>query len=65
MLEVERPADLKNHVGQVLGVSDWVLVDQPMINAFADATGDHSGFTWVSSARSRRCPAARPLRTDS
>ncbi|HYZ24107.1 MAG TPA: MaoC family dehydratase [Rhodopila sp.] len=44
MLEVERPADLKDHVGKVLGVSDWVLIDQPMINAFADATGDHQ---WI------------------
>ncbi len=22
-------------------VSDWIIVDQPMIDAFADATGDH------------------------
>jgi acyl dehydratase len=28
----------------VLGVSDWVLIDQPMVNAFADATGDHQ---WI------------------
>jgi acyl dehydratase len=32
---------LAEHVGTWLGVSDWVLVDQPMIDAFADATGDH------------------------
>ena len=28
-------------VGQEIGVSEWVLVDQDMINKFADATGDH------------------------
>jgi len=28
-------------VGQDLGVSDWLLVDQARVNAFADATGDH------------------------
>ena len=44
MLEVERPADMKSRVGQVMGVSEWVLIDQPMINAFADATGDHQ---WI------------------
>lgn len=31
-------------IGQELGVSDWVLVDQARIQAFADATGDHQ---WI------------------
>jgi acyl dehydratase len=44
MLEVEHPADMKAHVGQEMGVSAWVTVDQPMIQAFADATGDHQ---WI------------------
>ncbi len=44
MLEVDRPADMKAYVGQTLGSSEWVLVDQTMINAFADATGDHQ---WI------------------
>jgi acyl dehydratase len=44
ILEVERPADLKAHVGEKMGTSDWVLVDQTMIDMFADATGDHQ---WI------------------
>lgn len=32
--------ELKGRIGQQLGVSDWVLVDQAMIDRFADATGD-------------------------
>ena len=32
---------LKERVGQTLGTSEWLLVDQDMINKFADATGDH------------------------
>lgn len=44
MLEVEHPADMKAYVGKTVGTSEWVLVDQPMINAFADATGDHQ---WI------------------
>jgi len=44
MLTVERPADMKTHVGQKIGVSDWVTVDQTMIDKFADATGDHQ---WI------------------
>lgn len=31
-------------VGQEIGVSDWVEIDQNRINAFADATGDHQ---WI------------------
>ncbi len=31
-------------VGEHLGHSDWVLVDQARIDAFADATGDHQ---WI------------------
>ncbi|MDX2275996.1 MAG: MaoC family dehydratase [Hyphomonadaceae bacterium] len=37
-------ADLPNHAGQELGVSDWLVVDQDRINRFADATGDHQ---WI------------------
>ena len=44
MLVVERPADMKAHVGEDLGASEWVLVDQTMIDKFADATGDHQ---WI------------------
>jgi acyl dehydratase len=44
MLEVERLADMKAYIGKPVGSSEWVLVDQPMINAFADATGDHQ---WI------------------
>lgn len=44
MLEVDRPADLKSHIGQNLGSSDWVTIDQATIDAFAKATGDHQ---WI------------------
>ena len=44
MLEVERPADMKAYIGKPVGTSDWVLVDQAMIDAFAAATGDHQ---WI------------------
>lgn len=40
--ESASPGDALNAwIGQTK-VSDWILVDQDMINAFADATGDHS-----------------------
>jgi acyl dehydratase len=37
-------ADLHTHAGGEIGVSDWLLVSQEQINAFADVTGDHQ---WI------------------
>jgi acyl dehydratase len=44
MLELETPKDLAQHVGRELGPSDWMTVDQAMIDKFAEATGDHQ---WI------------------
>src|SRR5258708_10483258 len=35
---------LEQFVGQELGVSDWLTVDQERIDQFADCTGDHQ---WI------------------
>lgn len=35
---------LPDLVGQELGVSDWVTIDQERVDKFADATGDHQ---WI------------------
>ena len=37
----ERPADLLQAVGDHLGYSQWLEIDQERINLFADATLDH------------------------
>ncbi len=44
MRTFESLTDLQSAVGEVLGTSDWVLVDQDRVNQFADATGDHQ---WI------------------
>lgn len=36
--------DLKRAVGQHLGFSEWVAIDQTRIDQFAEATGDHQ---WI------------------
>ncbi len=36
--------ELTEAVGEELGTSDWLEVDQDRVNAFADATGDHQ---WI------------------
>lgn len=40
----ENPAALLEAVGQDLGHSEWLDIDQERINQFADATGDHQ---WI------------------
>lgn len=41
---IQTPDDMKQHIGEEFGVSEWVTVDQAMIDKFADATGDHQ---WI------------------
>jgi acyl dehydratase len=40
----KQPQDLIAAVGQNLGASDWLEIDQQRINLFAEATGDHQ---WI------------------
>ena len=40
MLKVRSPQDLKKFENYDLGVSDWFLIDQKLINAFAKLSGD-------------------------
>jgi acyl dehydratase len=37
-------AEISEHVGRELGVSDWVTIEQSRIDDFADCTGDHQ---WI------------------
>jgi acyl dehydratase len=38
------PADLATRIGQELGVSSWITLDQPRIDEFAHCTGDRQ---WI------------------
>lgn len=49
------PQDLTKKVGENLGTSEWITVDQEMINKFADATGDHQ-FIHVDEAAAKMTP---------
>ena len=40
----DAPDDLLDSVGQHLGHSEWITVDQARIDMFAEATGDHQ---WI------------------
>jgi acyl dehydratase len=49
------PQEMKELVGKPLGTSEWVLVDQDMINKFADATGDHQ-FIHIDEEKAKLTP---------
>jgi acyl dehydratase len=49
------PQEMAAKVGENIGTSEWILVDQDMINKFADATGDHQ-FIHVNEAMAKMTP---------
>jgi acyl dehydratase len=53
-------ADLAALVGQPLGSSDWVSIDQERINRFADATGDHQ-WIHIDIERAKAGPFGAPI----
>lgn len=46
---------IPEYVGKELGVSEWLIVDQDRVNAFADATLDHQ-FIHVDPEAARQTP---------
>jgi acyl dehydratase len=44
MLIVKDSTELMGHVGKELGISEWLEIDQMMIDTFAHATGD---LNWI------------------
>jgi acyl dehydratase len=61
MLEVENTAELAALVGQKLGTSDWLVVDQARIDAFAAATGDHNWFHVDTARAAREFPGGKTI----
>ena len=55
MLGRGRAARLKKHVGRQIGLSDWFVVDQARINAFAACTEDRQ-WIHVDEKRARKGP---------
>ena len=47
--------EIQGRVGSEIGVSDWILVDQARIDAFADVTEDHQ-FIHVDPERAAKTP---------
>jgi len=60
MRTYETIADLKPLIGEIIGVSDWIQIDQARINEFAQATGDDQ-WIHVDPERAAKGPFGVPI----
>jgi acyl dehydratase len=61
VLELETPSDLAARIGQPLGTSEWITVDQATIDTFAEATGDHQWIHVDVERAKREMPGGRTI----
>jgi acyl dehydratase len=61
IMNFAHPNDLLDHVGEEIGVSDWVHIDQAKIDAFADATGDHQWIHVDPERAAREAPGGKTI----
>ena len=60
MLTINSYEEFAQYVGQQLGISDWLEVDEERINAFADATLDHQ-WIHVDTERAKEGPFGQTI----
>ena len=60
MLTINSYEEFAQYVGQQLGISDWLEVDQERINALADATLDHQ-WIHVDTERAKEGPFGQTI----
>ena len=54
------PHELLDRVGEDLGETDWLEIDQARVNLFADATGDHQ-WIHVDVEKAKQGPFGGPI----
>jgi acyl dehydratase len=60
MKTFESLAELPQHVGQEVAVSDWLTITQEQVNQFAEATGDHQ-WIHVDVEKAKAGPFGAPI----
>lgn len=60
-LMVETMADLAGHVGCVLGPTDWLTVDQELVDRFGEVTGDRNWYHHDTARAARELPGGRTI----
>jgi len=53
--------DAKSRVGQEIGISDWMPIDQERVNAFAEVTGDRQWIHVDVERAKRESPFGAPI----
>jgi len=53
--------EAKARIGQEIGVSDWMLIDQPRVDAFAQVTGDQQWIHVDVERAKRESPFGGPI----
>ncbi|MAG30868.1 MAG: dehydratase [Deltaproteobacteria bacterium] len=56
----DTPNEIMECVGEDLGATDWLEIDQQRINTFADATGDHQ-WIHVDVEKAKEGPFGAPI----
>ena len=54
-MQLHTPEELKARIGEEVGVSEWLLITQEMVDRFADLTDDHQ-FIHVDPALAAKTP---------
>jgi len=53
--------DAKSLEGEEIGLTDWVVIDQPRIDQFAEATGDHQWIHVDTERAARELPDGKTI----
>jgi acyl dehydratase len=53
--------DAKSRIGQEIGISDWLVIDQARVNGFADVTGDQQWIHVDVERAGRESPFGGPI----
>ncbi len=53
--------DAKSRIGQEIGISDWLVIDQARVNGFADVTGDQQWIHVDVDRAGRESPFGGPI----
>jgi acyl dehydratase len=61
VIEVDKPGDMQRYVGQKLGTSEWVVVDQDKIDGFAKLTGDDNWIHVDVERATRELPGGKTI----
>jgi acyl dehydratase len=60
-VQLDSLADYETHVGRSLPPSPWIMVDQKMIDAFGEATGDRNWYHVDVERAARELPDGRTI----